>query len=98
MAGGYRCSSSVTYADGGTMRGMGDAWQDKDDLDLTNDDLDAMMDEGKPIAVNDPTWLAGGVWFDPARAHMTPPPSTSAVPTFGATAAQFDRRDVLTRA
>lgn len=34
-------------------------WRDKDDLDLTSDDIDAMIDEGEPVAVRGPR-LPGG--------------------------------------
>jgi hypothetical protein len=34
------------------MSGMN--WRDKDDLDLTSDDIDAMIAEGTPVAVRGP--------------------------------------------
>lgn len=39
---------------------MGDMnWRDKDDLELTSEDLDAMVAEGTPVAVRGPRPVTG---------------------------------------
>lgn len=43
---------------------MGDMnWRDKDDLDLTSEDIDAMITEGCPVEVRGPKLPAGAAFI-----------------------------------
>ena len=42
------------------MTDMGDTWRDKDDLDLTSEDISAMLDEGTPVEVRGPVRVPAG--------------------------------------
>lgn len=46
-------------------------WRDKDDLDLTADDIDAMAAEGQPVAIRGPR-LPGNAVFLSSVATSTP--------------------------
>jgi hypothetical protein len=49
---------------------MGDMnWRDKDDLDLTSEDIDAMIDEGQPVAVRGPRLPQGAVLVKAAATY-----------------------------
>jgi hypothetical protein len=41
-------------------------WRDKDDLDLTSEDIDAMVAEGQPVVVRGPRMPAGASLVTPS--------------------------------
>lgn len=72
------------------MSDMG--WRDKDDLDLTNDDIDAMISEGEAVDIRGPFLAGGGKLITRAKTytgvstlkrheHLTQPVGGRVVPT-----------------
>jgi hypothetical protein len=54
------------------MTDMGRTWRDKDDLDLTSDDISTMLDEGTPVGTRGPDrYPAGGTVVRPASTFST---------------------------
>lgn len=62
---------------------MGDVnWRDKDDLDLTSEDIDSMIAEGQPVQVRGPVVPGKAFYYDVRRATKV---------TFDATKVTFER-------